>query len=72
MKDLHKMTRKELVTELYSYYIKSGSKPIGSDKPLTLKEYLKRYLYGCGACYGFKKDILINLVQSCRSSGCYY
>lgn len=69
MKDLNKMTRKELCKELYKYYIKSGSTPIGSDQPLSLKEYTRRYLNGIGGCKGFKKDELIGLLNRCIERG---
>ena len=63
MKELEKLTRKELCCELYKYYLLEGTTPIGRKKPLTLKEFIHRYLNGIGACRGFKKDALIGLLE---------
>ena len=63
MRNFEEMTKKELCKELYKLYILSGVKPIGSSKPLSLADFSRRYLNGCGACKGFKKDELISLLK---------
>ena len=67
LKDVESMTRIELAKELYQSYLKTGSKPIGSDKPLTEQQYVKRYLSGIGSSSGFSKQALQDLVQDARN-----
>lgn len=67
LKDIESMTRIELAKELYQSYLKTGSKPIGSDKPLTEQQYVKRYLSGIGSSSGFSKQALQDLVQKARN-----
>lgn len=67
LKDIQSMTRVELAKELYQSYLKTGSTPIGSDKPLTEQQYIKRYLSGVGASNGFSKQALQDLVQESRN-----
>lgn len=60
-KELQPLTRKQLAEHLYYFYRQEGTTPIGRKTPLTLKEFTHRYLNGCGAAKGFKKDELISL-----------
>lgn len=71
MEDLNKLTRVQLCEKLYKFYLASGSTPIGSDKPLSLREYTKRYLKGIGGCKGFKKNELISILSRCLEKGRY-
>lgn len=65
MKEIDKMTRKELAIELRNQKLKNGTLPnvIGRKTPLTEKEFVKRYLNGVGGAPGFKKEELKSLLQ---------
>ena len=61
---MENLTRVQLCEKLYRYYLKRNVTPIGSNRLLTLREFTKRYLKGCGAIRrGFKKGELINLLK---------
>ncbi len=67
MKDLNKMTRKEIAEELYyTHYLPSGTTPIGRHTPLSKNEFVQRYLRGIGGTKGFSKDALISLATQAR------
>ena len=60
------MTRKELAKEIYRLKKKWMPNVIGMDRPLNEKEFIKRYLYGCGGSKGFSKSELILILESER------
>ncbi len=64
MKDIEKMTRKELAIELRNAKIKNNNLPnvIGRNKPLSEQEFVKRYLNGVGGSKGFKREELQGLL----------
>lgn len=57
------MTRKEIAKKLFE--LKKGKLPnvIGRNSPLDEKEFVDRYLNGCGCVRGFKKAELEMLLE---------
>ena len=57
------MTRKEIAEKLYE--LKKDHLPnlIYANRPLTKKEFVNRYLNGCGRASGFSKSELQTLLE---------
>jgi len=58
------MTRKEIAKKLYELIKNNLPNVIGLNRPLTEKEFVNRYLNGCGGVQGFSKPALQSLLES--------
>ena len=61
------MTRKQIVEELYTYYLKSGITALGESKPMSKERYIARYLGSVGGSAPMCKSALIVLLEDARN-----
>ncbi len=57
------MTRKEIAKKLFELKKDKLPNVIGRNTPLTEKQFVDRYLNGCGEAKGFKKEELEMLLK---------